>query len=277
MPSLLPLSRQFYITQLNLHKACNPAAPNHSSYITVRSFLLLLLCWNSGPLVERKSELIWILATRRIQTKSSPSWMPPERWWKLYNKSDRGFWYCNRVGLPCIKPDKKMNRCDFQIFSTSDKRILTIKWIDNNRAVHIVPNYSSYRDVGTVTRRNKSFVPVSGRHKGQCQYGRRILARLTCANLWNFGDRSFYFRLGFNSFDQSIVNSMITWNAIHPEINVSGKDFRFSVAESIVADFSSRSRQPSSNKRKTTLAGLEERPSVSASADLPVMTSRRRC
>ena len=153
----------------------------HNSKILL---LLLLLCWSLGPLVERKSDLIWILATRRIRTKSSPSWMPSERWWKLYSKSDRGFRYCNRVDLPCFKPDKKMNRCDLQMFSTSDERILAIKWIDN-RAVHIVPSYSSCRDVGTVTRRKTSFVPVSGCHKGQCQYRRRRQARSICANLRN--------------------------------------------------------------------------------------------
>ena len=78
----------------------------------------------------------------------------------------------------------------------------------------------------------------------------------------------FYFRLNFNFFDQVIVNSRITWNTIHPDSKVSAKDFRYSVAEGIVAGFSSRSRQTSSNKQKTA---------APQDAHIPGLTTRRRC
>ena len=84
----------------------------------------------------------------------------------------------------------------------------------------------------------------------------------------------FYFRVGFNFFDQTIINSRFAWNAIHPDSDVSAKDFMLSVAEGIVADFSSRSYHPGSNKQKTTLTGLIGRPSLSAAAHLPVITTR---
>ena len=44
MPSLLPLSQQFYITQLYLYKACNHVAPFqlHNSHITYTEDLALI-------------------------------------------------------------------------------------------------------------------------------------------------------------------------------------------------------------------------------------------
>ena len=166
-----------------------------------------------------------------------------------------------------------MNRGDFQIFSTSDERIYAIKWIDNRTVDSQLLQLSRRCQLSLSPEGRKVSYLFPDVKRGNANMG-GVDKHDQLVLTWY---RSFYFRYGFNSFDQARLNSTIAWNAIHPDSNVSAEDFQLSAAEGIVADFSSRSRQPSSNKRKTTVAGLEKRPSVSVAAHLAVVTTRWRC
>ena len=95
MPSLLPLSRQFYITQPYLYKVCNPVAPqpfqlhnSHSTYaedLALTPTIMLKFGTSCGKKVRLNLDISNKADTNEVFALLDAAGA------KLYNKSDRGF------------------------------------------------------------------------------------------------------------------------------------------------------------------------------------------
>ena len=157
-----------------------------------------------------------------------------------------------------------------------------VKWVDN-KSVHIITTKNSCDSELTVMRRKKgqaekatfpcpSVIKEYNTHMG----GVDKHDRLTKTNQIDRRSKfRFYLRLAFDFFDQSIVNAQIAWDVLHPEENISSKDFRLAVSKGLVADFSSRERLTASapvNKKRC----VDIQPSRDG-LHLPIRIPRARC
>jgi hypothetical protein len=190
----------------------------------------------------------------------------------------------SRRYLPKFKPDKTMNRGDYQWF-TSNTDLAAIKWKDK-RSVHMISNYHDPEIVTEVKRKEKNGsttqVPCPS---AVVDYNRNMnyvdkYDQLLSSYKIDRRSKKWWHRIFFYLIDAAVVNSYCIYKLLELPY-LSSKDFRRAVIDGLVAERlvsnkrQSTNSQPIQIKKSKPFTPTEIR--LTSSTHQPQRSSRRRC
>lgn len=191
----------------------------------------------------------------------------------------------SRKTLPVFKPDRKLKRGEFEVFS-NPSRIVAFKWRDK-RSVYLLSNFHSPFGTTEVNRKEKNGTTTKVRcpqalsdYNANMNFVDKFDQNLNLYKI-NRKSKKWWHRIFFYFLDAAVVNAFVLYKELNsPKISM--KEFRRSVSQGLVADLVIK------NKRKAyscgeTVAKKQFKPFIpleirhNQSSHQPERDSRRRC
>lgn len=192
----------------------------------------------------------------------------------------------SRRYLPSFKPDRTMNRGEYQWF-TSNTGLAAIKWKDK-RTVHMITNYHDPESVSEVKRKEKNGnttqVPCPDAvidYNQNMNYVDKFDQLLSSYKI-DRRSRKWWHRIFFYLLDAAVVNAYCIYKLLNLP-NLTAKDFRRAVINGFLAEqivckkrlSTSMPREPKEIKKSKPFTPIEIR--LNSSTHQPERSSRRRC
>ncbi|XP_030751366.1 piggyBac transposable element-derived protein 4-like [Sitophilus oryzae] len=160
----------------------------------------------------------------------------------------------SRKTLPVFKPDRKLKRGEFEVFS-NPSRIVAFKWRDK-RSVYLLSNFHSPFGTTEVNRKEKNGTTTKVRcpqalsdYNANMNFVDKFDQNLNLYKI-NRKSKKWWHRIFFYFLDAAVVNAFVLYKELHsPKISM--KEFRRSVSQGLVADLVIK------NKRKAYSCGKQ--------------------